>query len=77
MLQPVQRDAEVVAEDEQVYLMKLQTVLAKAAAAGGPAGVTLRLFSSRSICNPSLFPWLLGFCLMAEICLGLCNLSCV
>ncbi|XP_070193034.1 cytoplasmic dynein 1 light intermediate chain 2-like isoform X2 [Littorina saxatilis] len=36
---PVQRDAEVVAEDEQMFLTKLQTVLAKqAAAGGGPAG---------------------------------------
>ncbi|KAL8608339.1 hypothetical protein ACOMHN_042206 [Nucella lapillus] len=37
---PVPRDAEVVAEEEQAYLLKLQTVLAKQAAAGGgsPAG---------------------------------------
>ncbi|XP_076470697.1 cytoplasmic dynein 1 light intermediate chain 2-like isoform X2 [Babylonia areolata] len=36
---PVQRDAEVVAEDEQTFLMKLQTVLAKQPAPGGsPAG---------------------------------------
>ncbi|XP_076449472.1 cytoplasmic dynein 1 light intermediate chain 2-like isoform X2 [Babylonia areolata] len=38
---PVQRDAEVVAEDEQVFLMKMQAVLAKQAASGGttpPAG---------------------------------------
>jgi hypothetical protein len=41
--QPVQRDAEVVAEDEQMFLTKLQTVLAKQAAPGGvpPAGAMM------------------------------------
>lgn len=34
--QPVQRDAEVVAEDEQVFLMKQQSILNKQPA---PAGV--------------------------------------
>ena len=42
MLQPIQRDAEVVAEDEQQFLTKLQTVLAKQAAPGaGPPGVRI------------------------------------
>lgn len=35
VLQPVQKDAEVVAEDEQVFLMKQQSHLAKQPVAGG------------------------------------------
>lgn len=37
--QPVQRDAEVTAEDEQVFLMKQQSQLSKQPAAGA-AGVS-------------------------------------
>ena len=40
IFQPIQRDAEVVAEDEQVFLMKQQTQLSKAPAAGARQAVS-------------------------------------